>query len=352
MFELDATITHRDTKNKQKTRTDEYVQWRLDVCNALIEAGYGDVAESFESCASHPKTKVSPHNPDLPDGIATIWVCSDNQDHNNVIFSETCDCRICPDCARRQVARLAKRYIPHALHLQKHGSRRYSLRHIVLTTPFELIDDDIEQKFKDTFNAVTVAFNELLPVGWRKEQGLLVAAEFGEDGHKLHFHIVHYGQFLEKTKITTAWENATGGECSINWVKSMVGQTDEETENAVIEILKYSVKFWKIDDDGTPHFIDPELMPILHRVLKGTRRIRSYGVFYGLGEPETDGFCCEQCGSEMVRIGKEHWVVYRQTGFTPLEWKKALRGSLDLKLANKSEFESGKADNRLLPETQ
>ena len=350
-LEIDTEKTHILNDKDKLERSAAYIDWRLRVSDEFRKAGMDDIAEKFEDCASHASKKMPASVSELPDGIATVWVCSDSPEHNNVIFAKTCDCRCCPDCARRQVARLAARYIPHALHLQKHCHNRFNLRHIVLTTPYSLEDDDIGKQYEEKFDAVMSMFDKLLPVGWINEQGIIVSAEFGESGLKLHFHIVHYGQFIEKQKLTDEWEAATDSVCTVNWIESMVGLTDSETENKVIEVLKYSVKFFKTDDDGNPQYIAPELMPKLHMVLKGSRRIRSRGVFFGLGAPDKKAFCCEECGAEMSRCGVEHWIIYRQSGILLDEWKliKSGRGSLDLKLANKSCKEGGIGVNKEPP---
>ena len=324
-------------KNDKLARSPEYIQWRLDVCEALESAGYEHEAELFETCCNHPRKKFSSALPDLPIGVETVWVCSEHAEHDAVAFAPTCDLRICPDCAHRQMARFAARYIPKARELQNQNKKGFGLRHIVLTTPYALEDDDAAARYDKIFDDVLVTLDSLLPQGWRKEQGFIVAVEFGEDGHKLHAHIIHYGQYIPKYSLTEAWKLATGGECEINFVRSLVGKTEQETADNIIEVVKYAVKFVKVDNrTGQLSYVAPELMPKLLGLLKGTRRVRSYGVFYNVGAPEESPFCCEACGAAMARIGVEHWQIWRNTGYLPQEWAIAKRGELDLILANKS----------------
>lgn len=345
MFKQDTSTTHEANSNGNFKRSPDYIAWRESVSDELEKNGLSDVATNFRNCSNFPKTAVSSETVWFPPETETVWVCSDNPQHHNVIFSNTCDCRICPDCARRNVARLAARYVPLAIRLSNENSR-HTLRHIILTTPYSLEDDDIEEKWAFFTSMVISIFDELLNENWRKNQGLLVAFEFGETGHKLHAHILHYGQYISQAELSVKLSNATHGEASIVWIRSLMGKTEKDKEHAIIETLKYSVKFWKTDATGAPHYIDPALMPKLHNLLKGTRRIRSYGLFYGIGEPETMPFSCPDCGKPMARLGLEHWPIYKQTGFLRHEWDAIKRSTLNLKLANKSKNEGGNANKK------
>lgn len=349
MFELDATITHEQNDNDKWRRSPEYKDWRASVVAAYRAADMNQLADEFEACAEAPKMLIGLDTSELPEHSSTVWACGDNMTHPHVLMPDTCDCRTCPDCARRQTARLAETYVPRALELQNQNKPGFNLRHIILTTPYDLAAPDARERLDETFDAVMNIWDELLPPRWIDEQGILVSAEYGSQGKKLHFHVTHYGQYISQAELSAKWREATNSEAEITYVKSMVGMTAEETANKIIETVKYSVKFWKRDKNGSVHYIEPELMPVLSTVLHKQRRIRSRGVFFNFDKPAKQPFCCSTCGAGMERIGKDHWQTYRKTGFTLKEWKALQSSSLNSKLANKSFSKSGEADNRLLP---
>jgi len=173
--------------------------------------------------------------------------------------------------------------------------------------------------------------------GWKTEQGFLVGAEFGEEGHKLHYHIIHYGQYLDHAKISSMWRELTGGDAYVTWVKGFPykGHTIEET---LREVLKYCVKFYSTDKTtGEITAIPAHLMPMLAKVLERSRRIRTYGLFYKVPEPDRRNHLCATCGLEMIGIPVDYFVTYCNTGFLPLEWKAQISGDgLYLRPADKS----------------
>ena len=332
----DAYKTQTNGNSRDERFNAVYHRWRASVYENLIEAGLEKEAGLWLSCNSFPRSKIKPNEP-LHKNAATVWVCSENPHHDPIQFVPTCDCRFCPDCAARQTARLASRYVPVAKDLMK-VNKRYNLRHIVLTTPFSLgllpLDVLIEV-FKRLWTAIGKLW-KLLEKNNPKHitKGTIVAAEFGENGHKLHFHIIHYGTYIDWSAIRDGWMELTDGECYVVHVGAISGDDEKELEHNLIEAVKYSVKFWKRDKKGDVSFVPPELMPKLAMLLKGMRRVRTSGVFYNIPEPEKEPFCCSQCDAEMLRLGVEHYEVWQETGFFPEEWDEAKR--LNLILANKS----------------
>lgn len=345
------------TQTKENSRDDRfnavYHRWRASVYENLVEAGLEKESELWLSCNSFPRSKLKPNEP-LNKNAATVWVCSDNPHHDPVQFVPTCDCRFCPDCAARQTARLASRYVPVAKELMK-TDKRYTLRHIVLTTPFSLgllpLGVLIEV-YKRLWTAISKLWKMLEKKNSKYEtKGTIVAAEFGENGHKLHFHVIHYGRYIDWLAIRDCWSELTDDTCKVVHVGAISGEDETELEHNLIEAVKYSVKFWKRDKDGNVSFVPPELMPKLALLLKGTRRVRTSGVFYNIPEPENEPFCCSQCEAEMLRLGVEHYEMWQETGFFPEEFEHAAR--LNLILANKSVFDdTNKVDKPPPKQTQ
>lgn len=343
---LKAADTHTETDGTGYKRTDSYVGWRKEVAAALLEYGLDKEARLFYDCAEQPKRWINSKREVLPEQAATVWTCTHDDTHPAALFMATCDLRICPDCAARQTARLAARYIPKAIELSKVGGR-YHLRHIVFTTPIELTSDTpekIHKKIKELSKLPRQAMQIVEELGDSlgrdyKTLGAIQSAEFGTEGHKLHFHVIQYGSYLPQKELSEAWSQVTGGLANVVFIRAIDTSSEENTANDVIETLKYSVKFWSRDENGDVKYLPPNVMPHLLLSLKGLRRIKSWGCFYRLPKPEKEKFLCPECQNEMQRIGCEnwhYWLEYGANAETIRAWKHD--SFLQYKLANKSKF--------------
>lgn len=314
--------------------------WRNDVYEELELAGLNKIAKRWLSCSENCFTRIKPvEGASLPRSAKRIFVCIDDHTHEAEIYSQTCDLRICPECARRHSARMVARYLPKMLELlhQHHPTHRF--RHIVFTLPFGLEDPDIRQKLLDGFAQVERVMDALMtPAGdWKASQGFLTGSEFGETGYKLHFHVIHYGQYLNQVDLSREWSKQTRGAAQVVFVRGFPykGKTIEES---LREVLKYATKFYSKDEiTGEVKYIPAKLLPVLAKVLEKTRRIRTYGVFYDVPEPDRDTHTCATCNSPMVGIPLDYWTTFVATGFLPLEWKLQAGGAgLHLKPADNS----------------
>jgi hypothetical protein len=336
-----------------------YRVWRTRVGTALLEYGMEKEAFQFNACFEHPVHWIKSSTPELPDKAVTVWLCSDDTHHPAAVFMPTCDLRICPDCAARATARLAARYIPKAIELASSGGR-YHLRHIVFTTPIGLTSDTPENIRKQVIRysnlprrAMQIVQDEGELLGkLQKTEGAIQAFEFGEDGLKLHFHVIQYGDYLPQTELSEAWRKVTKNESSIVHVKLIDASTPEDVKNRVIETLKYSVKFWKIDTAANEYtYLEPNVMPHLLRVIKGVRRVKSWGCFYNLPKPKAEKFKCEECHKEMFRLGVDAWQSWIEMHESSVRIVRhvQLDALLHLKLANKSK-KAKLADSKDPPE--
>ena len=300
-----------------KVRSLSIRQWRNDVYEELNEAG------------------------SLPASAKSVFVCSENHQHEAEIYSQTCDLRICPECARRHSARLVARYLPKMLELMHLHHRSYRFRHIIFTLPYALTVPDIREKYLNGFKQVDSVMSALMTRGhWKSEQGYLTTAEFGSDGLKLHYHVIHYGQYLSQGDLVNAWRNITSGDAEIVFVKGFP-YGGMSLEDSLREVLKYCCKFYSIDKaTGEVVCLSPSLIPVLCRVLEKTRRIRSAGLFYNLPKSDRADHLCETCNAPMVNIPVDYYVTYCNTGFLPLEWRDAKAGTLLLRPADKSSSET------------
>jgi hypothetical protein len=326
-----------------------YEEWRADVYGALLDAGMADEADKWWACARGNAVWFPSTDTPVGDDTKAVYVCPDHPGHHAKAQRITCQLRVCPECAKRESARLLARYMPVVKELAHRHHPKYRFRKIVLTTPLDVRDKDARQKLLHYFKCVPMMFDRLLPKGWRKEQGFLPAYEFGTHGLKLHFHIIFYGQWLDNRKangypLASAWEAVTGGECE---VVRIYGIKPDDVEDEIVENLKYCTKFWKLDADGKPERLDPELVPVLLTVLKGTRRIRSYGLFYKIGKPVKEPMRCPACDAILVRWSATEWNIFAETGWLPDQ----AREHLGSDIANKSPPTTGKNNKRGSPAT-
>lgn len=351
------TITEFNQKDQppsigghKKSRSAEYRQWRDDVAAILQEKGHFDEAERWDYCDTSPRYIINRNKVELPPSAETVWVCSASSEHDAVLFSPSCDFRICPDCAPRHTARLLKRYLP-AIAKEMRLHPEYRLRTITLTRSIELGDKDFKKNAQDGFELIQKVMRKVVGQTWNKNgAGLLANWEVGSNGKKLHYHMVYLGSWVSQKKLSKEWKILTGGDFVV-WV-SAVKHNDGDWQGAVMETLKYATKFYSEDKTtGELKYLSPELTVQLFEALKNTRRIRSWGSFYNIDEPRERVFCCSDCGSKMLRIGVDHWQVWRETGFDPIEWRAIIRDALLLlRIANKSPPQKTKKDNTELPQ--
>lgn len=315
--------------------------WRNDVYEELELAGLQKIAARWLSCSDSFFMRVKP-SPEtkIPVTSEKIYVCSGNHHHDAEIYSQSCDLRICPDCARRHAARLAARYLPVMQELMHRHTKSYRFRHIMFSSPYALTDPDIREKYLCGFKQVYKVMDSLMSSAghWKSEQGFLVTAEFGEQGQKLHYHVIHYGQYLKQSDLSRSWSEQTAGDACVVWVKGFpyAGMSIEDT---LKEVLKYAVKFYSKDPvSGEIKALPPAVLPILAKVLEKTRRIRAYGLFFDIPEPARADHLCQTCGAGMVGIPVDYFVTFCNTGFLPLDWLNARTESgLNLKPADNSQ---------------
>lgn len=353
------TITEIPLKNKPPTvgassasKASAYRQWRDAVAQILQEKHFFKEAERWDYCDNSPRYIIDRNKVEVPPSAETAWVCSAASDHDAVLFSSSCDFRICPECASKHTGRLLRRYLPVIKQLMAtHPTHR--LRTLTFTRSISLEHADFGQIATDGFELIQKAMRKVVGANWNKEgAGLLANWEVGPNGLKLHYHAIYFGPWVDQKQLSDAWKELTDGDFRV-WV-SMVKHNEGDWQGAVIETLKYATKFYKEDKVTKERtFLDPALTVKLFMALKNTRRIRSYGSLYRLGEEEEHPFLCADCGAKMINIRIEYFQVWRETGFTPEGWKEAIRDSLLLlRTANKSPPKETKTDKPDLPQAR
>lgn len=258
-------------------------------------------------------------------GRGWVGVCVHDPDHQVIYHPESCGLRICPDCARRRSAELAGQLEQPLIDLEARSPGAYRLRHVVLTTGLDLnlAVDVLRYEIRTLRVAAREVFQECFPDD--RWLGGGIGAEFGEAGHKLHFHCLVLSRWLPSDQIRSLWSDKTGGRFYVVKFRS-----DLDTHQAIREVTKYITKPLKDDD---PSEDDVSLLVKLHLVLKGIRRFVTFGSFYRLPRDERDDVqLCPDCGAAVIWIGELEWI------------ESAYQPGRNLTIANKSPPEEPKND--------
>jgi hypothetical protein len=266
-------------------------------------------------------------------GVAT---CTANTAHLHELQVETCHCRYCPRCARADKQRIHAIYtdrIDQVVRCNENPDHR--LRVITLTTDVWLWDRDVVNKYAESWKKVSILFDTLCGdghPGWSQPsnkryhgEGFIACAEFGEHGHKLHFHILFFGRYIPQAVLSQCWNSLTG--CPVVWIE---GVRKSGKKNAALkEVVKYVAKFTKDQFGPMRDFPDPEFIARLAHVFYANRRVRVRGCFYGLAaadDPEaiedSPPGVCPTCGGDIVVLSPEHWdQVYGGSAWSVLNLK-------------------------------
>lgn len=339
-------ITNALTDDTSKTRSS--LQWRIQSIRHLEVKGFTSVAYDLKNCGCS----------------FFIKVCSTHVDHDPKAVAKHCGLRICEDCEHRESYRKVLRYLPALNELLAFNPDlpQHRLRKLVLTTPYELkkltsksfgekqklVKQFLETYFYDCF----LRNGELSKAEIRRGRcdlakhgiGGIQAAEFGEKGKKLHWHILIYCPWLEKEKVWDTWEQVTGGECT-NVDISPIKPSSSELElgggdllGAIKEIVKYSTKFTSLNPQDVPH---------LYEVLKGNRRFRAFGTLYNCtdGAEELEQIC-ETCGAAQELTTISEYVRRCEALSVPIddEVVDAVEGGIFLYLSREPEITVGRTD--------
>lgn len=316
-------------------------RWRNEVARLMIVKGLESAAANFRLCGN----------------ITGVATCSVNQTHYQGLEVQTCHMRICPVCAKKDSQRLTMRYEDRLKQVTKDAPKGYRFRMITLTTDIGLFDPDINSdqddyetrvddlsdkledaiergdqyvpekpettvrgRYRQAFGLVAKLFDNLLGRGrpyWSQKshrkytgEGYLVSAEFGENGRRLHFHVLFFGRYLDQAEISEQWASLTG--CSVVWIEKL----RHGLKDGLKEALKYVTKFSKSTNGAFAGFPAPEMIAQLALVFHGARRVRTRGLFYDmptveeilaeedlLDQPEA----CPECLARIVRFDPQMW---------------------------------------------
>ena len=261
---LQYKTVNKSTSQNNTASCDDDSDWRASVVKGLHAAGFNDDAEAFERCG----------------GEVLELACFGCGHPKEVPMS--CNLRICPDCAKRFATRIAQQILDvwHSLPIKQF----WLLKKITLTVK---TDGKLREAYDKGWTAI--------PKLWRKYlqkyddsgeviSGMVVSAEFGPKSGNVHFHILYFGPYLPQADLSRWWEELTGS--FVVDIRRAI-QPGETALDAIQECLKYPSKFFELS---------PELLVDVHATMKGSRRIRTYGAFYGRVRPRPP-VPCPECGN-------------------------------------------------------
>lgn len=249
--------------------------WRTDVAVELRNRGHEKESIEWMKCGN-------------PAFIRAVKTCADNPEHYSRVIGCSCHLRICPECAHRDGARLLHQYLDPVKQSVDNKPPKWSLKHIVLTTKHHLHDADAYQQYRNIYKDADTLFNIIFGEDWQQSQrGLLYAAEWGEDTQHLHLHCLILCEWIDKDLLSMVWELVTGN--SITFIRRVDG-----VRKGVEEICKYATKLTQLS---------PADAVLVFEIIKGSRRVRSRGIYYGLPVPKREiVHNCRVCHAPIIQM--------------------------------------------------
>lgn len=266
--------------------------WREEVALELAKIGYAKDADEFIDCQNAESVR--------------FWrVCATDAAHHAAPVFHTCHKRVCPECEARNSGRLFHRYYQPIFDIVRRRRYGRGLTHMILTTPIDLRGENVGAQLRDAYAKVGEFFDILFGKDWQNDnRGYLAGCEFGERGYKLHFHILVYCEYIDQNKAWRIWTDLTGF-TAMPYLKR-VDHKDHSLEDALAEVVKYVTKL---------STLEPALAAKVFHVIRGTRRIRSKGLFYRLPAPEKPDCACPVCKDALrlwSRERYEEWLELRR----------------------------------------
>lgn len=245
-------------------------------------------------------------------GMGWIGKCKNNPDHKEWMSPYWCEQRICPDCAKRRSNQLAMSILKPVIAKAETAPRGYSLRHVVLTTDISL-DEDINLVRRHA-KRLRVGIRHIFQAMFEgdKIMGGFIGEEFGEDGRKLHYHVLVLSKFIPWYQLSKMWAGWTAGRGYRVHVRLV-----EDIYKAVAEVSKYCTK--PIKASGENQSIERTLSRI-HAVIKGRRRAQGFGSFYNMPRPDDDEYdiSCPDCGSTVVWHSEISYLIAEENAGHPI----------------------------------
>lgn len=207
-------------------------------------------------------------------------------------YVQTCKCRICPDCLRRQ-GRKYRRTFTRMIGAWKRqpGQALMMLTLTFRSTGEPVKGSDIRRGFREV--------RKLIKTFYPKSQGCgaVAVAEIGAKWN-LHVHVIVAGGYVSQRALSARWLQITGNSYIVD-VRAVRG-----VKRSVSYVLKYLTKLAESDS------VDRCVQTLI--ALKGSRRVHTFGIWYNrlkeFAEPK-QRFHCPFCGDRLSFDGRaDQWA--------------------------------------------
>lgn len=256
---------------------------RVAIAQGLVGYGYAKEADRFCNCGK----RVHKFKPDVMPVVYGIH--------------ETCKSRICDRCAESIFRGFRDKGLDIISSLPKDGKRRVSFLTLTFKTQ-PLTKAHIRSCEKAVRKFVNIFYGKFFhrynkqtgrhsKTKTRIDCGAVAVLEIGPSDN-VHFHLLVYGAFHPLKFMSKIWKGITGDSYRID-IRQVAQSTKDSPRNAITYILKYIRK--------PPRFDAPGDYAAYLNLLKGIRRIHTYGVFYAHAgwKGKREPFVCPFTGEKL-----------------------------------------------------
>ena len=228
-----------------------------------------------------------------------LFVC--DRDNLRYFIRQHCRSRICEPCARRYVKRLYPRIKDTLISARRQSPANFILSQVTLTITSKRFGDDlpdrvgIKRLYRESKDLLNLYFGKHVcrrsrsgkvvekrrPRAGRKPgedgriwlgAGWLAVIEVGRDNNNLHIHALTWGPFRAVRMLRHEWSKITGDSFGIDIRKKSL-------RDSIQYVVKYIAK-----PPATDSYVR---LAQYANMIKGSRRLRAGGVFYGQVRPIT-----------------------------------------------------------------
>lgn len=226
---------------------------------------------------------------------------------NKKLVAQYCRSRLCQECSKKaaseQITKLLKRY---------DGIKKvfgWNLKFITLPVK---TNGDFRKAVEKGGKCLTKLWNNYLFEGTKGRRkykkgnevlsGLVAAFEFGPENGNLHIHCIYYGRYIPQKELSREWLKLTDDSYVVD-----VRAVKQDPRKGMIETIKYITDFNKVNAEKLVDYFE---------ALKGKRRIRTFGVFYGINfkDKNKEKPICEICG-------KSSWISEEGLNWQLKRWR-------------------------------
>jgi hypothetical protein len=232
-------------------------------------------------------------------------------EHHNLKFHTKIDCksRICDDCGRSYFGLVNGRFADIVKLMMANRRKGYFCSLLTLTVTTDRFKgampgrSDIKRFYRESSDFLRLFCGRYRGVFTKKGRvredrkrwigaGSLSVVEVGAGNNNLHLHAVVYMPFTPLSVMRAAWQRITGDSYRVGL------DAARSPKNVVNYILKYITK-----PPSTDSYAD---LADYAWMIKGTRRLRSTGMFYNhlaLKKTKKLRCCCPYCSGRLVPAG-------------------------------------------------